>query len=142
MIQSEQTQALLDAEDERRVEQLLVRYCTGIDQRDWSLLRSCFTDDFQGDYGQFGTWNSGDEITAAMDKMHRGLGPTLHRLSNIVSRAMPGGARTRSYIDAVLTSLNPGDAARQGIGYYDDELVATTAGWKIRRRRFTAVRIV
>jgi hypothetical protein len=31
---------------------------------------------------------------------------------------------------------------RQGIGYYDDEWSKTSDGWKIRRRRFTLIRLI
>ena len=31
-----------------------MRYATGIDRRDWALLRSCFTDDCVADYGDIG----------------------------------------------------------------------------------------
>lgn len=35
---------------------LLIRYATGIDTRNWDLLRSCFTDDCEADYGDVGQW--------------------------------------------------------------------------------------
>jgi hypothetical protein len=133
--------AALSGEDARQIEQLLLRYCSGIDRRDWTLLRSCFTDDFHGDYGDFGSWDSGDAIAAAMAQMHEGLGPTLHRLSNVVSRPGAGGAVARSYVDALICSAKPDEPPRQGIGYYDDELAASAGGWKIRRRRFTLVHL-
>ncbi len=133
---------LLSAEDERRIETILLRYCTGIDRRDWLLFRSCFTDNFHGDYGQFGTWHSGDEITAVMVTLHQDMGATLHRLTNIVLYATLGGATARSYIDALLTGQDASAPVRRAAGYYDDELVKTSDGWKISRRRFVAVHLV
>ena len=133
---------LLSLEDERAVAAVILRYGTGIDTRDWALFRSCFTDDFQADYGVFGGWNSGDDITQAMEQMHAPLGLTLHRITNIVASAVPGGAKVRSYVDAILTTGVPGEAPKQGIGFYEDELVTTVQGWKIRRRRFVAVHLV
>jgi len=39
---------MTDRISRRLVEKLLVRYATGIDQRDWDLIRTCFTDDAVG----------------------------------------------------------------------------------------------
>ena len=68
----------------------------------------------------------------------RGSGHTLHRITNIVVSAAAGGVSARSYVDALV--LFPGnEAGTRAAGFYDDELVATDEGWKIARRRFTAV---
>jgi hypothetical protein len=48
------------------VADLLVRYASAIDRRDWELLRSCFSDDCVADYGDIGRWSGGDEITEWM----------------------------------------------------------------------------
>jgi 3-phenylpropionate/cinnamic acid dioxygenase small subunit len=132
---------VLTIDDEREIAALIVRYGTGIDTRDWKLFQACFTDDFHGDYGAFGTWSSSGEITAAMEKMHEHVGPTLHRMTNIVVRSAEGGARVRTYVDAILSAENPSEPAHQGIGYYDDVLLKTGEGWKIKSRRFTPVRL-
>lgn len=131
----------LTLEEERDIAAVIVCYGTGIDTRDWILFSTCFTDDVVAEYGDFGTWNGCDEITAAMEKMHEPIGPTLHRMSNIVIGAIPGGAKTRTYVDAILTPKEADGVFHQGLGYYDDEFVKTSTGWKIKKRRFTAVRI-
>jgi hypothetical protein len=133
----------LSIENERQINSLLLRYCTAIDTRDWRLLRSCLTDDFRADYGSFGVWNDADAFTVAMQHLHSTIGPTLHRLSNLVVHPVTTGeVSVRSYVDAILMSAHAGDPHHQGIGVYDDELVTTDEGWKITRRRFTAVRIL
>lgn len=131
-----------DVEREIRqdVADLLVRYATGIDQRDWPLLRSCFTDDCVADYGDIGRWNSGDEITEWMRTTHEPLGRTLHRITN-QSVASSGDALTaRSYVDALVLGPDNVGGARAA-GYYDDVVVRTGDGWKIARRRYTMVRV-
>ena len=40
------------------IAEVLVRYATGIDRRDWTLFRTCFTDDCDADYGDIGTLHS------------------------------------------------------------------------------------
>lgn len=128
-------------EDERAIVAVLTRYATGIDQRDWTLFRSCFSDDFEADYGSFGRWRGPREITDYMRDAHREVGPTLHRLTNFCVEDDGEQVRARSYVDALLMPVQPGGPVHRGIGWYDDRLVRTSDGWKIARRRFIAVRL-
>lgn len=136
-----ETMNAMSLEDERDITAVIVRYGTAIDTRDWGLFRSCFTDDFRGDYGQFGNWHSREAFAATMQQMHESVGPTLHRMSNTVIACAADDTRARTYVDAILTPRQADDSHHQAVGYYDDELVRTREGWKIRSRRFTAVRI-
>jgi 3-phenylpropionate/cinnamic acid dioxygenase small subunit len=125
--------------DRDAVEDVLVRYATGIDSRDWGLLRTCFTEECDADYGDIGHWRSGDEITSWMAQCHDPLGPTMHRITNI-ALALDGDRMTsRSYVHAVLTA--PERSTIHAYGWYDDELVSTADGWQIARRRFTPATI-
>ena len=134
------TARAVDREVRQEVADLLVRYATGIDRRDWELLRSCFTDDCVADYGDIGTWNGGDEITEWMRNTHEPLGHSLHRITNPTVAASGDAVTARSYVDAIV--LGPDNArGAQAVGYYDDVVVRTDDGWKIARRRFTLVRM-
>ena len=130
----------VDREIRADVADLLVRYASGIDRRDWVLLRSCFTDDCQADYGDIGCWKSGDEITEWMRKTHDPLGHSLHRITNS-SFAWEGEAvAVRSYVDA-LVLLSDNVRGAQSAGWYDDVVVRAEGGWTIARRTFTMVRL-
>jgi 3-phenylpropionate/cinnamic acid dioxygenase small subunit len=128
------------AEREARqdIAEVLVRYATGIDRRDWDLFRTCFTTDVHAEYGGIATWDGVDAITGYMADAHAGMGHTMHQLSNLAISVDADAAVARCYVDAVLmapdgqTGLNP-------VGFYDDELVRTGEGWRIRRRSFTMV---
>jgi hypothetical protein len=133
---------MLTPADEQEIIAVLTRYATGIDRRDWPLLQSCFTEDVRTDYGTFGQWSSAAQITAFMQQVHAAVGPTLHRLSNFVIAAQGSGAVARCYVDALLLPGAAGGDVHRGIGFYDDELVKTTHGWRIKFRRFTAVQIL
>lgn len=133
---------MLAPADEREIIALLVRYATGIDTRNWVLFESCFAEDARTDYGAFGRWNSAAEITGFMRDAHADMGHTLHRLSNMDVIAHGDGAAARSYVDALLMPKLPGGDIHRGIGFYDDEFAKTPQGWKIQRRRFTAVHIL
>ncbi len=122
------------------VAEVLVRYATGIDRRDWELFRSCFTEDCHADYGDIGVWESAGAITEWMKESHAACGHTLHRISNEVVAPHDHGVSSRCYVDALI--LGPDNTAgTQAIGYYDDVLVHRSDGWKIARRRFTLVSI-
>jgi threonine dehydrogenase-like Zn-dependent dehydrogenase len=66
------------------VADVLVRYATGIDRRDWDLFRTCFTADVEADYGEIGVWHGVDEITEWMRVVHDACGHTMHRITNVV----------------------------------------------------------
>jgi hypothetical protein len=129
---------VLSLEDEHNIAKVIVRYATGIDRRDYKLFRSCFTDDAACDYAPKVRWSSGDGITAFMEEMHRNLGETLHRMSNIVISETAEGAAVRTYVDVILMWPD-GTLNMDADGYYDDLMVKTGEGWKIKTRRFTLV---
>jgi 3-phenylpropionate/cinnamic acid dioxygenase small subunit len=132
------TEPALDRGTRDGVTDLLVRYATAIDCRDWALLRTCFTEDCDADYGAIGRWRGADEITAWMASTHDPLGPTMHRITNVTLAQEPGLVRTRCYVHGVVV-LPDRSAAVHAFGWYDDEVVATPVGWRVARRRFTPV---
>jgi hypothetical protein len=118
-----------------------MRYATGIDSRDWALFRSCFADGLHADYGPFGIWTSPEAISEAMERMHAAVGPTLHRITNIVTSGMSDGVKVRSYVGAILLPKEPEGPIHRACGYYDDEFVKVNEGWKIMRRKFTGIHL-
>jgi 3-phenylpropionate/cinnamic acid dioxygenase small subunit len=131
---------MTDREDRQDITDVLVRYATGIDRRDWPLFRTVFTDDCELDYGDIGTWRGADAVTDFMDRAHALAGHTLHRLSNFAITVTGDTAEARTYIDALIFALDNASAVH-AVGFYDDELMRTGAGWRVARRRFTTVRV-
>ncbi|HEY9304544.1 MAG TPA: nuclear transport factor 2 family protein [Mycobacterium sp.] len=129
-----------EREDRQDIADVLTRYATGIDRRDWPLFRTVFTDDCELDYGEIGSWKGVDAVTDFMDKTHALAGHTLHRLTNQVITVDGDSAQARTYVDALIM-MDDNKSGVNGIGYYDDELVRGHTGWQIARRRFTAVRV-
>ena len=128
----------VDRETRQDVAEVLVRYADGIDRRDWSLFRTCFTDDCDADYGDIGHWHGVDEITSWMERVHAACGHTLHRITN-QSVARDGDTVTaRSYVDAVVMGPDNVTGTR-ATGYYDDRLRRGAGGWQIEHRTFTMV---
>lgn len=118
---------------------VLVRYSTGIDRRDWELFRTCFTDDVVAEYETVGTWSGVDAITDFMTVAHADMGHTMHRLGNLVIDVEGDAATARSYVDVILMTVD-GQEGLNCVGIYDDELLRTPSGWRIGRRHLTMVR--
>jgi hypothetical protein len=121
--------------DKEQIAEVLIRYATGIDSKDWPLLRSCWTDEIDVDYQQLGRFTSADALTDVMRQLHENMGPTYHQMSNIVIAVDGDRATARSYVQAVLM-LQPNDSANwvDALGHYDDVFVRTLAGWRIKER--------
>lgn len=131
---------MTDVEDRLDIGDVLVRYATGIDRRDWPLFRTVFAPDCVLDYGQIGQWTGVDAVTDAMEAMHAQAGHTMHRMTNHAVTLAADRASARTYVDAYVMSADNA-AGVNAVGIYDDELVRTAEGWRIQRRRFTPVRI-
>lgn len=125
-------------EDRQDISDVLVRYGTGIDSRDWTLFRTVFADDCELDYGEIGRWHGVDAVVDFMVAAHEMAGHTLHRISNQAVTVDGDTATARAYVDALIMSQD-NTSGVNAAGFYDDEFVRTDAGWRIRRRRFTTV---
>jgi 3-phenylpropionate/cinnamic acid dioxygenase small subunit len=127
------------------VSEVLVRYATSIDSRDWKLFRTCFTDDCEVDYGQLANgevarWDNVEAMATWMDAAHLDMGYTLHRITNQHVEGDERRVKARSYVDVLLMTPG-GELIMHGAGFYDDELLQSRDGWKIATRRFTPVRM-
>jgi SnoaL-like domain len=129
--------------DRADIEEVLVRYATGIDRREWPLFRSIWTEDVDADYGPFGHFRGADEITSHMSASHEPMGSTWHRLSNFSIEVDGDTASARTYVHAVL-NVDRGDPGAwfDVTSHYDDTLVRTPEGWKISKRRTGRARMI
>lgn len=130
------------AADKEQIAEVLIRYATGIDFKDWALLRTCWTEDVDVDYGEVGQYSGADAITGLMEQLHGAMGPTYHRLTNFAIAVDGDRASARSYVHAVLQAI-PDDAGSwvEALGHYDDEFVRTPDGWRIARRTTSIARV-
>ena len=129
---------MTERSDIQDISDVLVRYATGIDRRDWPLFRTVFTDDCQLDYGEIGTWQGVDAVTDFMVAAHEMAGHTMHRITNQAVAVDGDTATARAYVDALIMAQD-NKSGVNAAGYYDDEFVRTDEGWRLARRRFTAV---
>jgi 3-phenylpropionate/cinnamic acid dioxygenase small subunit len=129
--------------DHDLITDVLVRYATGIDTRDWALFRRCFTDDVHADYGEgVGTWTDVDGITEYMTVMHQDMLDTKHMLSNFVIEIDGDTAAASTYVHAILVVTDDPMTWFEPVGRYEDRLVRTPDGWRISHRVFYPTRML
>jgi 3-phenylpropionate/cinnamic acid dioxygenase small subunit len=128
--------------DRERITEVLVRYATGIDTRNWELFRTCFTRDVRADYGDIGKWGDVDGITAFMAAAHEGMAATQHMMSNASIDLDGDVAAVVSYVHAVLMVTRDPPSWVDAVGRYVDRFVRTADGWRIAERTYHMTRLL
>ena len=126
-----------EAADRIEIDDLLTRYATAVDTRDWDLYQTVFTPDAFIDYTSSGGIR-GDlaEVTKWLSDALSGFSMSQHLVTNRDIRVAGDTATSRSYF------YNPmGRTKRDGTldlmfvgGYYRDQLRRTGDGWRIAER--------
>ena len=122
--------------DRIRMDDLLTRYASAIDHRDWALLDTVFTADahldyrtaggLEGDYPEVRQWLA--DVLPIFDV-------TQHLVVNREFEGGDGGARARSCFLNVNRLNVEGDPWQFTVGgQYHDRLVRTADGWRIADR--------
>lgn len=125
------------------ISEVLLRYATAIDTKDWALFRTCFTDDVVADYGEIGQWSDAASITEFMATVHEAMSDTKHMLHNmVIDVANAGRATAVTYVHTVQALAADPQQWVDAVGQYRDELVLSPQGWRIARRIFTQTRML
>lgn len=127
-------------EDRQAIDDVLHRYAHALDARDWDLLRTCFTTDAVADYLDLGGVNEGVEtIVELCSGVLTGLDSSQHLIGSPLATVDGDTATASCYLQAqhVFAGAEGGDHYLVG-GRYDDQLVRTPDGWRIRHRTLHA----
>ncbi|WP_409329655.1 nuclear transport factor 2 family protein [Trujillonella humicola] len=126
---------LQDLRDRIEIGDLLARYSTALDAREWELLGEVFTPDATCDYGTLGRPRGVEEITALIRGTIGDLDATQHLVGNVVVRVDGDEASADCYLISqhVRAGTPGGDHYLLG-GRYADHVVRTPAGWRIAHR--------
>ncbi len=120
--------------DRIAVEDLLTRYATAVDRRDWDRYRSVFTDDAEIDYTSAGgIAGTLDEIVEFLKTTMDMFEMTQHLISNI-DLVVDGDSATVTAMFNNPMRLPDGETWFTG-GWYHHDLVRTSDGWRSRRLR-------
>ena len=118
--------------DRAQISDVLVEYARCADAADWSGMGELFTEDGEAVFaaGSFPGRNFGDAAGAVM-----ALFCGTHHLSTNHAIQIDGDrAKTRSYLQAIhLTDPDDNTLHHDVGGWYDNELVRTTDGWRFTR---------
>jgi 3-phenylpropionate/cinnamic acid dioxygenase small subunit len=123
--------------DRMAIDDLLTRYATALDRRDWDTWRTCFRADAHIDYTSAGgIAGSVDEVAAWLAQVMPFFAMTQHLVTNREIRLEGDRARARSafFNPLGVADGNGGLSLYFDGGYYNDELVRTADGWRIVRR--------
>ncbi len=124
--------------DHIEITQLLYRYATAIDTRDFDLLSSLFTPDATIHYAVAGGTKL--RLPEAVQWLRRALPmfrATQHACSNPRIELEGDSARAATYVTAAHVQLGRDGTEAYAMlhGVYVDQLVRTPAGWRITDRR-------
>ncbi len=120
--------------DRIAAEDLLTRYATAVDRRDWEQYRSIFTADAEIDYTSAGgIAGTVDEIVEFLSTSLEMFEMTQHLVSNIDLEVNGESATVTAMFNNPMR-LPGGDTWFTG-GWYHHDLVRTPDGWRSRRLR-------
>ena len=127
--------------DKQEIEEVVLRYCRGIDRRDLAMVRACYHDDARDHHGSFS--GTADEYVAWVERLTARYDWTMHLVGNVLVTLAPeageDGART-AVCETYGVSLHRGDPGKPhmnlatGFRYLDRFERRDEAGWKIAER--------
>ena len=129
--------------DRAAISDVVHAYATGLDRRDWGLLRSIFTQKIEMDFRSIGlrpdSYDADDWVRDAA-VLFAGFVATQHTSTNHVHDVRGDEATCTSNMQAEhFVAREPDDGLTDGAdrwtigGYYTNELVRTADGWKLAK---------
>lgn len=117
------------------ITQLVNLYGLAVDTQRWDLFDRIFTADVDADYGPTSHWTSLAQFKSDFAVFHDPFDSTQHGMSTHVVHI--DGDRANSFCNGswrLVRKAVDGNPLWDGTGWYDDALVRTGDGWRIRSR--------
>lgn len=128
---------LQELSDRQEIDDLLVRYCYAVDDRDWDAYASVFTPNAVIDYTETGGPRGGvREMAAFLEKALRKVKSSQHIVTTSLVRLAGDQASARTICQCPMV-LDMGAGKTQVIFqglWYEDELRRVGSGWRITSR--------
>lgn len=131
------TPTLQELGDRQEIIDLLIRYATTLDSRDWPTLHHIFVPDVIADFVNFHCEGI-DQVVDTCRGALGGLTSSQHLLGNFAVEIDGDRATSACYLHA-MHYYAPATGLKTFIiaGTYRDALVRTVGGWRIERRRLS-----
>ncbi|MFE6365796.1 nuclear transport factor 2 family protein [Streptomyces sp. NPDC057806] len=122
--------------DKAAIIEVLNLYGFALDAHQWDLFDRVFAEDVTAEFGPAGAaWSGLAEFKRSFAEFHAGLDSHQHTMMGHLVQVDGDTAYAFSYGNWLLVRDNAeGGPAWQGTGWYDDVLVRTADGWRIRHR--------
>jgi len=126
--------------DKQEIEEVVLRYCRGIDRRDFALVRSCYHDDARDHHGSFS--GGVDDYIAWVDKLTARYRFTMHFVANVLIELDPKAgdapadhAVSEAYGVSLHRSDDPKPYMNLATGFrYLDRFERRGGAWRIAER--------
>ena len=109
-------------------------YPIAVDTRRWDLFDQVFTSDAQTDFGGGARWTDLASLKRDFAVVHAPFEATQHVTTNHQVIGNEREANCISYVHGRFIRQVPGGNMFESAGWYDDALVRTPTGWRIKVR--------
>jgi hypothetical protein len=122
-------------EDKAEIIELVNLYAFALDAHRWDLFDRIFADDARSDYGPGADWPTRADLVSAFVDIHSRLDAHQHTMVGHLVHVDGDKAYAFTYGNWLLVKYAAeGGPTWLGTGWYDDELVRTDQGWRIKHR--------
>jgi ketosteroid isomerase-like protein len=121
--------------DRQQISDVLYRYASSVDYKDYATLRSLFTDDAHGVYADVADLTGADEIVNWIDGMTVGKSWQHHKLTVYhIDFTGPDEASTLTYHTSHQTDIGDDSSVTLIVARYRDRLRRVDGTWKITEK--------
>ena len=122
--------------DKVEIKDVLSLYAFALDSHQFDLFDLVFHEDVRAEFGPAGAvWHGRDNLKRTFDEFHVTLTNHQHQMMGQVVHVDGDKANAFSYGNWLLVREGAeGGSSWLGTGWYDDELVRTEDGWRIKDR--------
>ncbi len=125
----------MSQDDRSTIINLLNLYALAVDTQRWDLFDRIFTPDVEGDLGSNAHWRDLSSFKRDFAVFHDPFEATQHTMANHQVALDGDRANTMAYGHwRLIRTMPKGGNMWEGCGWYDDRLVRTAKGWRIRHR--------
>ena len=125
----------MSSNDVTDVIQTINLYAFATDSLQIDLFDRIFTDDVIADFGGGAVWKDRESLKRDFVAIHAPFDFTMHATTNHVVTVNGDQANALSYYQArFVRPVKEGENLFQTTGWYDDALICTSDGWRIRHR--------